>query len=72
LADLAEADADAASDEDSEDDNTGDAIATERKKRKRHAEFLKARAGEPQKPNVEELVKMGPRFLDALRNVLAG
>lgn len=71
LADLAEADQAEASDEDSEDDNTGDAIATERKKRKRHAEHLKARAGEPQKPVVEEIVKMGPRFLDALRNVLA-
>jgi hypothetical protein len=71
LASLAEADADEEDDEDSEDDSMGDAIATERKKRKRHAEHLQARAGEPQKPVTEEIVKMGPGFLDALRTVLA-
>ena len=71
--DLAELEDDELSDdEDSEDDNTGNPIATERKRREKHAEHLKARSGEPQKPPVEELVKLGPDFLDALRQVLAG
>jgi len=55
-----------------EDDNTGDVIATERKRQKRHADHLKARSGEPQKPVVKEIVKLGPDFLNALRRVLAG
>ena len=57
--DMAEADDDLDSDEDEEDENMGDPIATERKKRKRHTEHLKARAGEPQKPKVEEIIKLG-------------
>ena len=53
------------------DEAIGDPIVTERKKRQRHAEHLKARAGEPQKPNLEEIYKLGTPFLNALRNVLA-
>jgi len=71
LADMEEADDDLDSDEDEEDENMGDPIATERKKRKRRTEYLKARAGEPQKPRVEEIIKLGPPFLNELRQVLA-
>jgi hypothetical protein len=71
LVDLEEADDDADSDEDEEDENMGDPIATERKKRIRHTEHLKARAGEPRKPRVEEIIKLGPSFLNELRQVLA-
>lgn len=69
---LAEADDDLSEDENEEDENTGDPIETERKKRQRHAEHLKARAGEPAKPDSSEIAKLGEPFLDALRNVLAG
>ncbi|KAF8246063.1 hypothetical protein K440DRAFT_554225 [Wilcoxina mikolae CBS 423.85] len=58
-------------DENEEDENTGDAIATERMRRQRHAEALKARAGEPVKPKIVEIAKLGGPFLDALRTVLA-
>jgi hypothetical protein len=58
-------------DENEEDENTGDAIATERKRRQRHAEALKARTGEPIKPKIVEIAKLGGPFLDALRRVLA-
>ena len=71
LASLAEDD-EFSDSETEEDDNTGDVIATERKRRTRHADHLKARSGEPQKPLVEEIVKLGPDFLNALRRVLAG
>jgi len=67
---LAGADDDLSEDENEEDDNTGDPIETERKKRQRHAEHLKARAGEPVKPDSSEIAKLGGPFLDALRVVL--
>jgi len=68
---LADAEDDISGDENEEDDNSGDPIATERKKRQRSAEALKARAGEPVKPQVVEVGKLGGTFLDALRKVLA-
>lgn len=48
-----------------------DPILTARKKRQRHADHLKARSGEPQKPSVEEIYKLGNPFLNSLRKVLA-
>jgi len=68
---LADAEDDISGDENEEDDNSGDPIATERKKRQRSAEALKARAGEPVKPQAVEIGKLGGTFLDALRKVLA-
>lgn len=54
-----------------EDDNTGDPIETERKRRQKYSEHLKAKAGEPVKPVIVEIAKLGPDFLGALREVLA-
>jgi hypothetical protein len=58
-------------DEDEQDERLGDPILTERRKRKRHVEHLKSKAGEPVKPKLEEIPKLGERFLDMLRLVLA-
>jgi len=48
-----------------------DEIVAERRRKKRQSEALRRRAGEPVKPEIRELVKLGPKFLDALREVLA-
>lgn len=53
-------------DEDEQDERLGDPILTERRKRKRHVEHLKSKAGEPVKPKLEEIPKLGERFLDML------
>jgi hypothetical protein len=54
-------------DEDEEDD--GDGILAEQKLRERQAK-LRSGAGEPKKPEVKELGKLMPGFLDRLRLVL--
>ncbi|KAK7540711.1 uncharacterized protein J3D65DRAFT_616264 [Phyllosticta citribraziliensis] len=57
------------SDEDSDED--ADPIIAERKRRARRAEQLKSKSGEPPKPQVVELRKLHPAFLNMLRSVLA-
>ncbi|KAH0545098.1 hypothetical protein FGG08_000869 [Glutinoglossum americanum] len=58
------------SDEEEEDDDL-DPISAERKRRARKQDHLRRTAGEPQKPEVEELHKLQASFLAMLRNVLA-
>jgi hypothetical protein len=58
------------SDEEDEDDEL-DPIAAERKRRAKKQDHLRRTAGEPQKPEVNELHKLQPGFLAMLRNVLA-
>ncbi|KAK6504104.1 hypothetical protein TWF506_002316 [Arthrobotrys conoides] len=72
LADLAiddaEMDEDLAFEEEADD---ADLIAVEQKRRNRQAEILRRTAGQPVKPPIEELHKMGDIFLVALKNVLS-
>ena len=69
LEDLAMDDTDS-SDEESADDEL-DPIAAERKRRRKKQDRLRRTAGEPQKPEVSEVLKLQPGFLAMLRNVLA-
>jgi len=72
LADLAiddaEIDDDLAFEEEGDDQ---DMIVMEQKRKNRQAEMLRRTAGQPLKPKIEELHKMGDVFLVALKNVLA-
>ncbi|KAF3288362.1 hypothetical protein TWF173_000416 [Orbilia oligospora] len=72
LADLAiddaEMDEDLAFEEELDD---ADLIAVEQKRRNRQAEILRRTAGQPVKPPIDELHKMGDVFLVALKNVLS-
>ncbi|KAF3113972.1 hypothetical protein TWF706_009324 [Orbilia oligospora] len=72
LADLAiddaEMDEDLAFEEKLDD---ADLIAVEQKRRNRQAEILRRTAGQPVKPPIDELHKMGDVFLVALKNVLS-
>ncbi|KAH5721115.1 hypothetical protein HBI20_103050 [Parastagonospora nodorum] len=72
LADL-ELDDDATDSEPEEDDDEdiADPIEAERKKRAATAEKLRRKAGEPKKPQIEELYKLSPSFVSMLRGVLA-
>ncbi|KAI9819571.1 MAG: hypothetical protein M1827_007021 [Pycnora praestabilis] len=63
-------DGDHSSDEDSDDDNL-DPIAAERQRRAKKQDHLRRSAGEPQKPEVKEVLKLQPSFLAMLRMVLA-
>lgn len=56
-------------DEEAEDDL--DPIEAERRRRKKAQDRLRARAGEPVKPEVVEVLKMREGFLDMLRMVLS-
>jgi hypothetical protein len=56
---------------DEEEDDELDPIAAERKRRAKKQDRLRRTAGEPQKPEVEELHKLQTSFLAMLRNVLA-
>lgn len=58
-------------DEDEEDEALGDPLAVERRKKRRVKEMLKRKAGEPKKPEVVEIWKMGEGFVEALRGVLS-
>jgi hypothetical protein len=58
------------SDEDEEDDEL-DPIDAERKRRARRQDHLRRRAGEPVKPEVEEVLKLRDSFLVMLRMVLS-
>ena len=57
------------SDEDEDDD--ADPIAAERKRRQKRQDVLKRTAGEPAKPQIDELGKLQDGFLGMLRSVLA-
>lgn len=61
---------DESSDEDEEDDEL-DPIAAERKRRARKQDHLRRTAGEPVKPDVQEVYKLKDGFLSMLRGVLA-
>lgn len=58
-------------DSESESDDDADPIEAERKRRGRQRDMLKRSAGEPVKPHIEELTKMGEQFTAMLRMVLA-
>lgn len=62
-------DSDSSDEEESDDDL--DPIAAERKRRAKKQDHLRRTAGEPQKPDVSEVVKLQPAFLAMLRMVLA-
>jgi hypothetical protein len=70
LQDLDMADEDDSESESDEDDDM-DPIEAERKRRSRQRDMLKRSAGEPVKPVIEELPKMGEQFTAMLRMVLA-
>ncbi|KAF2467574.1 uncharacterized protein BDR25DRAFT_267094 [Lindgomyces ingoldianus] len=59
------------SDSEFDDDDIADPIQAERKRRARAQEKLRRTAGEPKKPDIEELTKLHPTFLSMLRSVLA-
>jgi len=46
-------------------------LAVERERRVKTREALRRRAGEPEKPQVKEILKMTPEFLVMLRQALA-
>ncbi|KAL6720779.1 hypothetical protein ACLMJK_002704 [Lecanora helva] len=54
-----------------EEEENADPIASERKRRRKAADVLRRRAGEPVKPEVKELLGMREGFLAMLRMVLA-
>ena len=58
------------SDVDSEDDDL-DPITAERKRRARRQDRLRRTAGEPTKPNIQEITKLRDSFGSMLRIVLA-
>jgi hypothetical protein len=64
-----EDDAEDSSDEEADDDL--DPIQAERRRRQKTQDRLRARAGEPVKPDVEEVLKMREGFLAMLRMVLS-
>ena len=72
-ADLAELDIEDEEDdsEDEEADDELDPIQAERKRRRRQQDRLRRSAGEPEKPPIEEIVKLQAAFIAMLRNVLA-
>jgi hypothetical protein len=57
------------SEPDDDDADIADPIEAERKKRAATAEKLRRKAGEPKKPNIEELYKLSPSFVSMLRGV---
>lgn len=57
--------------EEDELDTGADPLEAEQKRRAKQRERLRRAAGEPVKPDVEEVTKLMPGFLGMLRNVLA-
>jgi len=70
-ADLDDLESGDGSEDEAEEDDNEDPIASERKRRRKAADMLRRRAGEPEKPEVTELVGMRDGFLAMLRMVLA-
>ncbi|KAJ5114891.1 hypothetical protein NUU61_000650 [Penicillium alfredii] len=60
-----------ASDEDEEDEELDDPIAVERRRRTKKQDQLRRTAGEPVKPEVQEILKLTDPFVVMLRYVLA-
>jgi hypothetical protein len=58
-------------DEELDDEDIADPIEAERKKRAQTAEKLRRKAGEPKKPQIQELYRLSPSFVSMLRGVLA-
>lgn len=54
-----------------EEEDDMDPILAERRRRQKRQDRLRRSDGEPEKPNVEEILKMQPAFLSMLRTVLA-
>ncbi|KAK3701341.1 hypothetical protein LTR37_015563 [Vermiconidia calcicola] len=71
LQDLDMADEDDEDETDSDEEDEDDPIAAERKRRQRKQDMLKRSAGEPVKPEIVELGRMMPGFLEMVRGVLA-
>ena len=71
LAELTFDDADGSDDENTDEDEM-DPISAERHRRKKKQDHLRRTAGEPVKPQVEEVYKLRDGFLTMLRMVLAG
>ena len=65
------ADSDDTFSDDEDDEDDADPIAAERKRRQKRQDVLKRTAGEPLKPQIDELGKLQDGFLGMLRNVLA-
>lgn len=57
--------------EDMDDADVADPIEAERKSRAKAADRLRRKAGEPEKPHIEELYKLNDSFNSMLRSVLA-
>ncbi|KAK5953258.1 hypothetical protein OHC33_005826 [Knufia fluminis] len=72
--DLAEMNIEDDEDDDSEEEEAEDEldpIVAERRRRAKKQDRLRRSAGEPEKPPIQEIVKLHPAFLAMLRNVLA-
>jgi len=72
--DLAELNMEDEEDDDSEEQEAEDQldpIVAERRRRAKKQDRLRRSAGEPEKPPIQEIVKMQPAFLAMLRTVLA-
>lgn len=71
LQDLTFDDSPDGSDDENEDEDNMDPISAERHRRKKKQDHLRRTAGEPVKPQVEEVLKLKEGFLAMLRMVLA-
>ncbi|PWW72287.1 hypothetical protein C7212DRAFT_302291 [Tuber magnatum] len=71
LDDLNNVDDDNNSSDENESDDQADPIEAEKRRRKRKQDHLRRSAGEPEKPEVSEILKLQAEFLLQLRNVLA-
>jgi len=54
-----------------EEEDDMDPILAERRRRRKQQDRLRRTAGEPEKPDIQEILKMQPAFLSMLRMVLA-
>lgn len=71
LADLNIEDEEDMDSEEEEAEDDLDPIVAERRRRRKQQDRLRRSAGEPEKPPVEEILKLRPPFLAMLRTVLA-
>jgi len=71
LDDLNNVDDDDNSSDEDESDDQADPIEAEKRRRKKKQDHLRRSAGEPEKPEVSEVLKLQTEFLLQLRNVLA-
>ncbi|KAG0131292.1 hypothetical protein HOY82DRAFT_560455 [Tuber indicum] len=71
LDDLNNVDDDNNSSDEDESDDQADPIEAEKRRRKKKQDHLRRSAGEPEKPEVSEILKLQVEFLLQLRNVLA-